>query len=167
MIRFPGSCDELDALGAASRVGDATLLWHADRDLEGVDAVIVPGGFSYGDYLRAGAIARFSPVMEAVIEFAREGGLVLGDEALTPDSSRYWPAAGYEPGRGQPSFDKQFVRDWASASGWDKRPPAPAIPDEVVAGTRARYVEAYELITGEPFEEWLTRTDVVHAQGAA
>ena len=95
------------------------------------------------------------------------GELVLGDEALTPDSSRYWPAAGYEPGRGQPSFDKQFVRDWASASGWDKRPPAPAIPDEVVAGTRARYVEAYELITGEPFEEWLTRTDVVHAQGAA
>ena len=95
------------------------------------------------------------------------GELVLGDEALTPDSSRYWPAAGYEPGRGQPSFDKQFVRDWASASGWDKRPPAPAIPDEVVAGTRARYVEAYELITGEPFEEWTARTDVVHAQGAA
>jgi len=95
------------------------------------------------------------------------GELVLGDEALTPDSSRYWPAAGYAPGRSQPSFDKQFVRDWASASGWDKRPPAPAIPDEVVAGTRARYVEAYELITGEPFEEWLTRTDVVHAQGAA
>jgi phosphoribosylaminoimidazole-succinocarboxamide synthase len=95
------------------------------------------------------------------------GELVLGDEALTPDSSRYWPAAGYEPGRGQPSNDKQFVRDWASASGWDKRPPAPAIPDEVVAGTRARYVEAYELITGEPFEEWLTRTDAVHAQGAA
>ena len=95
------------------------------------------------------------------------GELVLGDEALTPDSSRYWPAAGYEPGRGQPSFDKQFVRDWAAASGWDKRPPAPAIPDEVVAGTRARYVEAYELITGEPFQGWLTRTDVVHAPGAA
>jgi len=92
---------------------------------------------------------------------------VLGDEALTPDSSRYWPAAGFQAGRGQPSFDKQFVRDWASASGWDKRPPAPAIPDEVVAGTRARYVEAYELITGEPFEEWLTRTDAVHAPGAA
>jgi phosphoribosylaminoimidazole-succinocarboxamide synthase len=95
------------------------------------------------------------------------GELVLGDEALTPDSSRYWPAAGFQPGRGQPSFDKQFVRDWASASGWDKRPPAPAIPDEVVAGTRARYIEAYELITGEPFEEWLTRTDAVHAPGAA
>jgi phosphoribosylformylglycinamidine synthase subunit PurQ / glutaminase len=78
VIRFPGSCDELDALGAAARVGDATLLWHAERDLQGVDAVIVPGGFSYGDYLRPGAIARFSPVMESVIEFAGDGGLVLG-----------------------------------------------------------------------------------------
>lgn len=78
VIRFPGSCDEVDALGAATRVGDATLLWHGDRDLQGVDAVIVPGGFSYGDYLRAGAIARFAPVMEEVMEFARQGGLVLG-----------------------------------------------------------------------------------------
>jgi phosphoribosylformylglycinamidine synthase subunit PurQ / glutaminase len=78
VVRFPGSCDEVDALQAASRVGDAVLLWHADHDLQGVDAVIVPGGFSYGDYLRAGAIARFAPVMAQVEEFAREGGLVLG-----------------------------------------------------------------------------------------
>ncbi len=78
VVRFPGSCDDVDALQAAERVGDAELLWHADRDLHGVDAVIVPGGFSYGDYLRAGAIARFAPVMEEVAEFAREGGLVLG-----------------------------------------------------------------------------------------
>jgi phosphoribosylformylglycinamidine synthase len=78
VVRFPGSCDEIDALGAAARAGEALLLWHADRDLQGVDAVIVPGGFSYGDYLRAGAIARFAPVMEEVIEFAHEGGLVLG-----------------------------------------------------------------------------------------
>ena len=87
-----------------------------------------------------------------------QGELVLGDEVLTPDSSRYWPAEGFEIGRGQPSFDKQFVRDWAASSGWDKKPPAPAIPDDVVAGTRARYVEAYELITGEPFGAWLART---------
>ena len=87
------------------------------------------------------------------------GELVVGDEVLTPDSSRYWPADTYEPGRGQPSFDKQYVRDWASAGGWDKRPPAPAIPDDVVAGTRARYIEAYERITGEPFQAWLDRTD--------
>jgi phosphoribosylformylglycinamidine synthase I len=79
VLQFPGSCDEVDALHAARRVGDAELLWHGERDLKGVDAVVVPGGFSYGDYLRAGAIARFAPVMEAVIEFAKEeGGLVLG-----------------------------------------------------------------------------------------
>jgi phosphoribosylformylglycinamidine synthase len=78
VVRFPGSCDDVDALRAAERVGDAVMLWHADHDLQGVDAVVVPGGFSYGDYLRAGAIARFAPVMEQVAEFAREGGLVLG-----------------------------------------------------------------------------------------
>jgi phosphoribosylformylglycinamidine synthase subunit PurQ / glutaminase len=78
VVRFPGSCDDVDALLAARRVGEAELLWHGDRDLHGVDAIIVPGGFSYGDYLRAGAIARFSPVMEEVERFARHGGLVLG-----------------------------------------------------------------------------------------
>jgi phosphoribosylformylglycinamidine synthase I len=78
VLQFPGSCDEVDALQAARRVADAELLWHGERDLRGVDAVIVPGGFSYGDYLRAGAIARFAPAMEAVIEFAARGGLVLG-----------------------------------------------------------------------------------------
>ncbi|MBA3407898.1 MAG: phosphoribosylformylglycinamidine synthase subunit PurQ [Solirubrobacterales bacterium] len=78
VIQFPGSCDERDALAAAARVGDAVLLWHRDPDLRGVDAVIVPGGFSYGDYLRAGALARFSPIMVEVERFARHGGLVLG-----------------------------------------------------------------------------------------
>jgi phosphoribosylformylglycinamidine synthase subunit PurQ / glutaminase len=78
VLQFPGSCDDLDALDAARRVGDAELIWHRDRDLAGADAIIVPGGFSYGDYLRAGAIARFSPAMESVIDFATEGGLVLG-----------------------------------------------------------------------------------------
>jgi phosphoribosylformylglycinamidine synthase subunit PurQ / glutaminase len=78
VLQFPGSCDELDALHAAGLVGEAQLLWHADSDLKGVDAIVIPGGFSYGDYLRAGAIARFSPAMESVIAFAREGGLVLG-----------------------------------------------------------------------------------------
>jgi phosphoribosylformylglycinamidine synthase len=78
VVRFPGSCDDVDALQAALRVADAELLWHADRSLNDVDAVIIPGGFSYGDYLRAGAIARFAPVMESVAAFARDGGLVLG-----------------------------------------------------------------------------------------
>jgi phosphoribosylaminoimidazole-succinocarboxamide synthase len=87
-----------------------------------------------------------------------DGVLTVGDEVLTPDSSRFWPADGYQVGRGQPSFDKQYVRDWATASGWDKKPPAPEIPGDVVAGTRERYVEAYEKITGEPFSSWLDRT---------
>ncbi len=78
VLRFPGSCDDVDALLAARRVGDAELLWHGERDLKGADAIVVPGGFSYGDYLRAGSIARFSPVMESVIAFAGDGGLVLG-----------------------------------------------------------------------------------------
>jgi phosphoribosylformylglycinamidine synthase len=78
VVRFPGSCDDVDALLAADRVGETELLWHRDRDLHGVDAVIIPGGFSYGDYLRAGAIARFAPVMEEVIQYAEAGGLVLG-----------------------------------------------------------------------------------------
>ncbi len=78
VLQFPGSCDEVDALQAARRVADAELIWHGRRDLGGADAIIVPGGFSYGDYLRAGAIARFSPAMESVIAFANEGGLVLG-----------------------------------------------------------------------------------------
>jgi len=78
VVRFPGSCDEIDALLACRRFAEAELLWHGDRDLRGVDAVVIPGGFSYGDYLRAGAIARFSPVMEAVSEHALGGGPVLG-----------------------------------------------------------------------------------------
>jgi len=78
VVRFPGSCDEVDALRACENYGDAELLWHRDADLRGVDAVVIPGGFSYGDYLRVGAIARFSPVMGAVEEFARSDGPVLG-----------------------------------------------------------------------------------------
>jgi phosphoribosylformylglycinamidine synthase len=78
VVRFPGSCDEVDALRACENYGDAELLWHRDADLHGVDAVVIPGGFSYGDYLRVGAIARFSPVMGAIEQFARDGGPVLG-----------------------------------------------------------------------------------------
>jgi phosphoribosylformylglycinamidine synthase subunit PurQ / glutaminase len=78
VVQFPGSCDERDALAACGRTGEARLLWHGDGDLGGVDGVVVPGGFSYGDYLRAGAIARFSPVMEAIGGFAERGGPVLG-----------------------------------------------------------------------------------------
>jgi phosphoribosylformylglycinamidine synthase I len=78
VVQFPGSCDDRDALAACSRVGDARMIWHADSDLEGIDVVVVPGGFSYGDYLRAGAIARFAPAMQAVARHAEAGGAVLG-----------------------------------------------------------------------------------------
>ena len=85
----------------------------------------------------------------------REGVLTLGDEVLTPDSSRYWPADAWQPGRPQPSFDKQYVRDWLDASGWDRTAPGPELPQDVVERTRAKYVEAYERLTGSAFDSWL------------
>ncbi|MDQ4029722.1 MAG: phosphoribosylaminoimidazolesuccinocarboxamide synthase [Actinomycetota bacterium] len=90
-----------------------------------------------------------------------DGRLVLADEALTPDSSRFWPADEYTPGGPQPSFDKQFVRDYCEALGWDKRPPGPELPEDVVAGTRSRYAEAFERLTGISFEEYLADPEVV------
>ena len=85
----------------------------------------------------------------------RAGVLTLGDEVLTPDSSRYWPADAWRPGRPQPSFDKQYVRDWLDASGWDRTAPGPELPEEVVERTRDKYVEAYERLTGSSFDSWL------------
>jgi phosphoribosylaminoimidazole-succinocarboxamide synthase len=92
-------------------------------------------------------------------EFGRDvqGQIVLADEVLTPDSSRFWPSDRYAPGGPQPSFDKQYVRDWLDESGWDHSPPGPELPADVVANTRARYVEAYERLAGEPFANWRTR----------
>ncbi len=90
-----------------------------------------------------------------------QGEVVLGDEALTPDSSRFWPAADYAPGRSQPSFDKQFVRDWCEQTGWNKEPPGPVLPAEVVEGTRARYVEAFERLTEIPFGSYVANPEVV------
>ncbi|MEX0659545.1 MAG: phosphoribosylaminoimidazolesuccinocarboxamide synthase [Egibacteraceae bacterium] len=84
-----------------------------------------------------------------------DGELILCDEVLTPDSSRFWPADDYEPGRGQASYDKQIVRDWLETVDWDKTPPGPELPDEVVARTRGRYVEVYERLTGRPFDRWV------------
>src|SRR5215203_1708854 len=141
-------------------------------DFEG--AVALAGSRELAERLRDASLAVYS----AVADHARERGiiladtkfefgldadgtLVLGDEVCTPDSSRFWPADGYEPGRAQPSFDKQYVRDWASGTGWDKTPPAPAIPKEVVTGTRARYVEAFELLTGISFDDYLVDPEVV------
>jgi phosphoribosylaminoimidazole-succinocarboxamide synthase len=144
-----GHDEAIDFEQAAELVGDHALMQRV-RDV------------SVALYSFAAEHARSHGVILADTKFElgldEHGELVLGDEVLTPDSSRYWPADGFAVGKGQPSFDKQYVRDWASGSGWDKKPPAPAIPGDVVAGTRARYVEAYELITGEPFQAWLDRT---------
>ncbi len=105
VVRFPGSCDEVDALQACRRFADAELLWHADRRVRGVDAVVVPGGFSYGDYLRVGAIARFSPVMESVIDFARSGGPVLG----ICNGFQVLCEAGLLPGALLPNSQRRFI----------------------------------------------------------
>jgi phosphoribosylaminoimidazole-succinocarboxamide synthase len=98
------------------------------------------------------AVGRGIIIADTKFEFGLiDDELILIDEVLTPDSSRFWPADQYEPGHGQPSYDKQFVRDWLTASGWDKNSPPPALPADVVANTRAKYIEAFEQITGEEF----------------
>ncbi len=145
-----GAHDEnVDFDGAAEILGDRALLEELRR-------------LSLELYRVAAARARDRGILLADTKFEfgrdRKGEIVLADEVLTPDSSRFWPADGYRPGRGQPSFDKQYVRDWAARSGWDKTPPAPELPPEVVEGTRRRYVEAYERIAGEPFSAWLERS---------
>jgi phosphoribosylaminoimidazole-succinocarboxamide synthase len=113
-------------------------------------------------YERVAAHARERGIIlaDTKLEFGLDGSgtLVLGDEVCTPDSSRFWPADDYEPGRGQRSYDKQYVRDWAAGTGWDKTPPAPPIPDDVATRTRELYIEAYEKLTDEPFSAWVERT---------
>ena len=144
-----GHDEAIDFEGAVALIGDRSLTDQV-RDV------------SLALYEHAADHARATGIILADTKFElgldADGRLTIGDEMCTPDSSRFWPADSYEPGRGQPSFDKQFVRDWASGTGWDRNPPAPAIPDEVVAATREKYVEAYERISGEPFDAWLTRT---------
>ncbi len=143
-----GHDEAIDFEGAVTALGDRAL---AER----VRDVSIELYATAAEY----AAERGVILADTKFEFGTiDGELVLGDEVLTPDSSRYWPADGFEVGTGQPSFDKQYVRDWASGSGWDKSPPAPPLPDEVIAGTGERYREAYAKITGEPFDAWLSRT---------
>jgi len=147
-----GHDEAIDFDRAAELVGDDALA----EELRQVTIAV---------YRRASEHARERGIILADTKFelglSTDGVLTLADEVITPDSSRFWPADGYEPGRSQPSFDKQPVRDWAAGTGWDKKPPAPSIPDDVVAQTSARYIESYERITGEPFEAWLERTGAV------
>ena len=110
-------------------------------------------------YQRGAALAAERGILlaDTKLEFGHDsaGALVLGDEVLTPDSSRFWSADRWLPGRPQPSYDKQYVRDWLDASGWDRTAPGPELPTEVVERTRAKYVEAYERLTGSSFDSWL------------
>ncbi len=156
-----GHDEAIDFARAAELVGDRALMQRV------ADVSIELYSFA-AEHARAKGVILADTKFEFGLDEHDE--LVVGDEVLTPDSSRYWPAEDFQVGRGQPSFDKQYVRDWASSSGWDKLPPAPAIPEDVVAGTRARYVEAYERITGEPFQAWLDRTaaapDAARSAGA-
>jgi phosphoribosylaminoimidazole-succinocarboxamide synthase len=144
-----GHDEAIDFEGAVKLIGDRALTERV-RDV------------SLALYAHAAEHARQRGIILADTKFElgldADGALTIGDEICTPDSSRFWPADQYEPGRGQPSFDKQYVRDWASSTGWDRTPPAPPIPDDIVARTREKYVEAYERITGESFDGWLTRT---------
>ena len=144
-----GHDENIDFERAAELVGDRELAQRV-RDV------------SIALYEHAAEHARSRGIILADTKFEfgldADGTLTLGDEVCTPDSSRFWPADAYEPGRGQPSFDKQFVRDWASSTGWDRNPPAPAIPDDVVSRTREKYVEAYERVTGSPYASWVERT---------
>ena len=147
--RVEGHDENVDFDQAAEILGDREALEELKR-------------LSIAVYKRGAEHARERGIIlaDTKFEFGRDedGNIVLGDEVMTPDSQRFWPADTYEPGKGQPSFDKQYVRDWAAGSGWDKTPPAPAIPDDIIEGTRQRYIDAYERITGEPFDAWLERS---------
>jgi phosphoribosylaminoimidazole-succinocarboxamide synthase len=119
-------------------------------------------------YERASNIALERGIILADTKFEfgfADGELILIDEVCTPDSSRFWPADRYEPGRSPPSFDKQFVRDWLDAAGWNHEPPPPELPAEVVEQTAAKYVEAYERITGEAFASYRSRMGVATERG--
>ena len=144
-----GHDEAIDFETAAKTIGDTKLM-------ERVRDVSIELYSHAADY----AAERGVILADTKFEFGLDskGELVVGDEVLTPDSSRYWPADTYKIGQGQPSFDKQYVRDWASKSGWDKKPPAPEIPADIVEGTQERYIEAYEKITGQPFSKWIEQT---------
>ena len=144
-----GEHDEnIDFDRAAEIVGDRGLMEELRR-------------LSIEVYERAAGHAEGNGIVlaDTKFEFGRDpqGQIVLADEVLTPDSSRFWPRDTYQPGGSQPSFDKQYVRDWLDQSGWDHSPPGPDLPGEVVQNTRAKYVEAYERISGESFDAWLSR----------
>jgi phosphoribosylaminoimidazole-succinocarboxamide synthase len=164
--RLPDGLQESDRLPEPLLTPATKATSGHDINISETEAADVVGKVNY-DLAReyAMAIYRFAAerglergviIADTKFEFGLvDGDVILIDEALTPDSSRFWPLDQYEPGGPQPSFDKQYVRDWLDSSGWDHAPPAPALPDEVVDNTRRRYVDAYEQITGRAFTDWL------------
>jgi phosphoribosylaminoimidazole-succinocarboxamide synthase len=170
-IELPAGLRESDRLPDPLFTPSTKAAAGHDEAIDFDQAIALIGDADLAERVRATAIAVYQHaadhaaqrgiiLADTKLEFGldEDGRLVLGDEVCTPDSSRFWPADQYEPGHGQPSFDKQFVRDWASSTGWDRTPPAPAIPDEIVAATQARYSEIYERLTGEPLAAWRERT---------
>jgi phosphoribosylaminoimidazole-succinocarboxamide synthase len=148
-----GHDENIDAAAAAELIGNKRF-----AEVEDTALALYAFASSY-------AAARGIIIADTKFEFGldEDGRLVLADEAFTPDSSRFWPANEYRPGGAQASFDKQFVRDYCESLGWDKTPPGPELPDEVVEGTRARYVEAFETITGIEFNAYLADPEVVRS----
>lgn len=144
----------------ASTGHDENITREQAAALVGADVLAEAERITLALYTRTAAACRAAGLIlaDTKFELGRDpdtGRLVLGDEVVTPDSSRLWPADGWKPGTSPPSFDKQYVRDWLDTCGWDHTPPGPALPDTVVAGTRGRYVDAFERITGESFDDYL------------
>jgi phosphoribosylaminoimidazole-succinocarboxamide synthase len=142
---------------AASGTHDENITFDRAVALVGGERAEEARAISLAAFARAAAHAQARGIVVADTKFelgVLDGGLVLADEVLTPDSSRFWPAGSYEPGSTPPGYDKQPVRDWLEATGWDKTPPPPALPQAVVSATRARYVEIYERLSGRSFAEW-------------
>jgi phosphoribosylaminoimidazole-succinocarboxamide synthase len=164
-VRMPEGLREADRLSEPLFTPTTKAEAGHDEPLSPDEAVALVGAGRYREleetslalyrYGAESALSRGVIVADTKFEFGEvDGALVLIDEALTPDSSRLWPADDYRPGTSPPSFDKQFVRDYVDSVGWDHEPPPPPLPDHVVAGTRARFVEAYEQVTGRSFHEW-------------
>ena len=171
--RLPGGLRESERLSEPIVTPATKATEGHDLNITEDEAAAVCGGERYAEardaaialyrFGAAHAEARGVVLADTKFEFGvdREGVLTLADEAMTPDSSRFWPADGYAPGAPQPSFDKQFVRDWCLATGWDRTAPGPELPQDVVAGTRARYIDAFERLTEIPFERYLADPAVV------
>jgi phosphoribosylaminoimidazole-succinocarboxamide synthase len=171
--RLPDGLHEADPLPAPIVTPATKAASGHDENITEAEAAALVGGEQYEE-ARAVALALYAfgaghaeargiILADTKFELGLDdaGTLVLADEALTPDSSRFWPVDEYQPGGAQPSFDKQFVRDWCEQTGWNKTPPGPALPADVVAGTEARYAEAFERLTGTPFARYADNPTVV------